>query len=125
MDIQGYSWAGTPTEDFDGATYFFGQVLGLPILMNDEDRKIAIFQLPSGQLFEVFGPGNDYHALMKTPTIAFDVDDVGRARAELEAKGVEFVTEIERGLENVAWCYFSGPDGFLYEIWQRGGTNGE
>jgi len=47
MDIQGYSWAGTPTEDFDGATYFFGQVLGLPTLMNDEDRKIAIFQLPS------------------------------------------------------------------------------
>ena len=119
MDIQGYSWAGAATEDFDGAAHFFGQVLGLPTLMNDQDREIAIFQLPSGQLFEVFGPGSDYHALMKTPAIAFDVADVEQAQAELEARGVEFVTQIERGQDGVAWCYFSGPDGFLYEIWQR------
>ncbi len=125
MEIRGYSWAGTSTKDFGGATRFFGEVLGLPTLMADEARQIAIFELPSGQLFEVFGPGSDYYKLMKTPTIAFDVEDVEQARAELEEKGVEFVTEIERGLENVAWCYFSGPDGFLYEIWQRGRANDE
>ena len=58
---------------------------------------------------------------MKTPALAFDVEDVGQVRAELEAKGVEFVTEIERGQDGVAWCYSSCPEGFLYEIWQRGG----
>ncbi len=121
MVIRGFSWAGTPTQDFDGATNFFSQVLGLPVLMHDEKRKIAIFQLPSGQLFEVFGPGNQYHALMKTPTIAFDVEDIGKARAELEARQVRFVTRIDRGPQGDAWSYFVGPDGFLYEIWQRGG----
>ncbi len=125
MEIRGYSWAGTSTKDFDGATRFFGEVLGLPTLMADDARQIAIFQLPSGQLFEVFGPGSDYYELIRTPTIAFDVEDVEQARAELEEKGVVSVTEIERGQQGVAWCYFSGPDGFLYEIWQRGETNGE
>lgn len=67
MKLQGYSWAGTSTKDFDGATRFFGEVLGLSTLMADEARQIANFQLPSGQLFEVFGPGSDYHELMKTP----------------------------------------------------------
>ena len=119
MEIQGYSWAGTSTGDFAASTKFFGEVLGLPTLMTDEARQIAIFRLPSGQLFEVFGPTSDYFKLMRTPTIAFDVDDVEQARADLLDKGVEFVTEIEQGLEGVAWCYFSGPDGFLYEIWQR------
>ena len=119
MEIRGYSWAGTPTEDFDGATSFFGEVLGLPTLIHDEGRKIAIFRLPSGQLFEIFGPGTDYHELMKTPTLAFDVEDIGQARAELEAKGVKFVTDVKRGPGGDEWCYFVGPDDFLYEIWQR------
>lgn len=120
MVIRGYSWAGVPTDDFDHATHFFDEVLGLSVLMHDKRRKITIFQLPSGQLFEVFGPGNQYHELMKVPAIAFDVDDVAQARTELEAKGVEFVTQIEGTPEGDRWCYFVGPDRFLYEIWQRG-----
>ena len=120
MMIRGYSWAGTPTDDFVAATRFFSEVLGLPVLQHDERKNISVFELPSGQLFEVFGPGNDYHELMKTPTIAFDVENVAQARAELEAKGVEFVTEIESTSEGHAWCYFRGPNGFLYEIWQQG-----
>ena len=94
-------------------------MLGLPVLRHDETRKFAAFRLPSGQLFEVFGPGNPDHELMTAPAIAFDVEDVEQARAELEAKGVRFVTEIVRGGGN-AWCYFEGPDKFLYEVWQRG-----
>ncbi len=120
MMIRGYSWAGTPTDDFVAATRFFSEVLGLPVLQHDERKNISVFELPSGQLFEVFGPGSDYHELMKTPTIAFDVEDVAQARVELEAKGVEFVTEIEGTAEGDAWCYFRGPNGFLYEIWQQG-----
>ena len=121
--IRGYSWAGTPTDDFDSATHFFGEVLGLPVLMHDKGRRITVFQLPSGQLFEVFGPGNAWHELMKAPAIAFDVEDISQARAELEAKGVEFVTEIEGTPPGDRWCYFLGPDGFLYEIWQRAGAD--
>lgn len=120
MKIQGYSWTGTPTGDFDAAMKFFGEVLGLKLLDSDEDRQIGMFQLPSGQLFEVFGRKNKYHSFMKGPTIAFDVPDVRQARAELETKGVEFVTGIDQSPHGEAWTYFVGPDGNLYEIWQRG-----
>ena len=121
MNIRGYSWAGAPTSDFDGTTRFFGEDLGLTLLKRDDERKIAIFQLPTGQLFEIFGPGSGYQELMNAPALAFDVDDIGKARTELETKGVKFVTEVERGSEGDAWTYFEGPDGFLYEIWQRAG----
>lgn len=41
------------------------------------------------------------------------------ARGEMEAKGVEFVTEIDTW-EDEAWCYFRGPDNYFYEIKQSG-----
>jgi len=37
----------------------------------------------------------------------------------MEQKGVEFVTEI-RTWKDEAWCYFRGPDNYLYEINQSG-----
>ena len=125
MNIRGYSWAGAPTSDFTETTSFFEEVLGLPVLRYDHERKIAVYRLPNSQIFEVFGPGSGYQELMTTPTIAFDVADIGQARAELEAKGVKFVTEIEHASNGDAYTYFEGPDGFLYEIWQpAGGAEG-
>ena len=120
MEIKSYTWAGTPTEDFEAAMKFFSEVLGLPVLFRDDEREIGLFRLSSGQLFEVFGKGNKYHTIMKGPAIGFDVQDVSKARAELEAKGVKFITGIDRSTEGEAWTYFVGPDDNLYEIWERG-----
>ena len=91
------------------------------MIVIDDERMIGIFKLPTGQLFEVFGPGNPYQKLMNGPAIAFDVDDIDRAHAELEAKGVKFVSEIERGSHGDAWAFFEGPDGYLYQLFQRSG----
>jgi catechol 2,3-dioxygenase-like lactoylglutathione lyase family enzyme len=119
MNIRGYSWAGAPTSDFDQTNQFFKEVLGLEVLVIDQERGIGIFKLPTGQLFETFGPGNRYQALMNAPGIAFDVDDIDSARAELESKGIKFVSEIERGSHGDAWTFFEGPDGYLYQLFQR------
>lgn len=119
MNIRGYSWAGTATSDFEQTCHFFSEVLNLEVLMIDYKRMIGIFKLPSGQLFEVFGPGNPYQKLMHGPAIAFDVDDIDMSRAELESKGVKFVSEIERGSQGDAWTLFEGPDGFIYQLFQR------
>jgi hypothetical protein len=73
--------------------------------------------VPSGQLFELFGPESPYYQLHACPVLAFQVEDVGEARKELESRGVEFVTDVE-GDESEAWAYFRGPDGYLYELWQ-------
>jgi hypothetical protein len=94
MKIRGYSWAGAPTSDFDRTNLFFREDLGLEMLMRDDERMIGIFKLPTGQLFEVFGPGNRYQQLMNSPAIAFDVDDIEGARAELkEGRQVRFRIE--------------------------------
>ena len=119
MNISGYSWAGTPTSDFDQTNQFFRETLGLEVLLIDAERMIAIFKLPTGQLFEIFGPGNRYQTLMHGPGIAFDVDAIDTARAELESKGVKFVSEIERGSHGDAWTLFEGPDGYIYQLFQR------
>jgi catechol 2,3-dioxygenase-like lactoylglutathione lyase family enzyme len=58
---------------------------------------------------------------MNSPAIAFDVDDIDRARAELETKGVKFVSAIERGSHGDAWTFFEGPDGYLYQLFQPSG----
>jgi catechol 2,3-dioxygenase-like lactoylglutathione lyase family enzyme len=121
MNIRGYSWAGAPASDFERTTRFFREDLGLEVLMRDDERMIGIFTLPSGQLFEVFGPGNRYQALMNSSAIAFDVDDIDSARAELEARGVHFVSEIEQGSHVDAWTFFEGPDGYLYQLFQPSG----
>jgi glyoxylase I family protein len=120
MNIRGYSWAGTPASDFDKTNHFFKEILGLELLMRDDKRMIGIFKLPNGQLFEVFGPGNQYQELMDSPSIAFDVDDIDKARTELETQGVKFVSDIERGAHGAAWTFFEGPDGYLYQLFQRG-----
>ena len=54
---------------------------------------------------------------MACPVLGFEVADVPEAREELKAMGVEFVTEV-REQSGAKWCYFRGPDGHLYEIWQ-------
>jgi catechol 2,3-dioxygenase-like lactoylglutathione lyase family enzyme len=121
MNIRGYSWAGVPTSDFDRTSRFFRDALGLEVLVIDDERMIGVFKLPTGQLFEIFGPGNRYQKLMNGPGIAFDVDAIDTARAELESQGVKFVSEIERGSHGDAWTFFEGPDGYLYQLFQRSG----
>ena len=113
------SWAGVRASDFDAALRFFSEVVGLPLNLRDDVAGAAHFRLESGDLFEVFGPNNPHDELHTNPTFAFEVDDIVSARAEMEARGVEFVTEV-RTWEDEAWCYFQGPDNYLFVIKQSG-----
>lgn len=120
MRISGYSWAGVRTENFPSTVRFFSETLGLPLVLRDDARDFALFRLPSGQKFEVFGPNDDWHKFMVCPVLGFEVADVREARQELEAMGVQFVTEVVEWSDGGAWSYFRGPDGHLYEIQQQG-----
>jgi catechol 2,3-dioxygenase-like lactoylglutathione lyase family enzyme len=118
--ILGYSWAGIRTEDFEGTIRFFTEKLGMPLTWRAQDTDIAHLRLPSGQLFEVFGPNSDYYGVHGTtcPVVGFEVEDVEAAREELAQRGVEFVTEVDDqgSEEGASWVYFRGPDGQLYEL---------
>ena len=115
MHISSISWAGVRTSDFDGTIRYFSEIVGLSLTLRNDETEVAHFRLESGDLFEVFGPNNRHVELHACPVFAFAVDDIESARKEMEGKGVEFVTEI-RTHEDEAWCYFRGPDGYLYEI---------
>lgn len=115
MHVLGYTWAGVRTADLKPAARFFANVLGFSPI--HESGSFVQFEMPSGQLFEVFGPESRFYKLHSCPVLAFQVEDVREARKELESRGIEFVTDIE-GNESEAWFYFRDPDGYIYELWQ-------
>src|SRR5579863_10134199 len=115
MRVLGYTWAGVRSPDLKSAAQFFTEVLGLSV--SYQNNGVVQFELPSGQLFEVFGSESRYYKLHACPVLAFQVEDVRAARKDLESRGVEFATDVE-GKESEAWAYFRGPDGYLYELWQ-------
>jgi predicted enzyme related to lactoylglutathione lyase len=108
--VTGVDFVCVPTADFDAAVAFYGDVLGLPCI--DRYGKMPGAEFQAGNLTlavmeaEAFGQEFRPNAL----PIALQVDDVAAAREQLEAAGVEFVTDIfDSGVCHQA--IFKDPDG--------------
>jgi len=114
MKIKGIVWLGTRTERFDQMTAFCRDLLGLS--QRSSEPGFAVFELPNGDLFEVFGADQSMNAFMTHPVAGFLVDDIEGARLELEAKGIEFLGPIQGDTEDYKWTHFRAPDGFVYEL---------
>ena len=125
MKVKGYSWVGAGTNDFAATLAFFSDVIGLePVAV--EEHGVAILKVADGQVLEVFGPGTQGREFTFPPIIAFEVEDVGIARAELLQNGVELLGDIGswNGFE---WLKFRGPDGHIFAVqktpppgWEQG-----
>jgi predicted enzyme related to lactoylglutathione lyase len=110
MNVTGVDFITVPTRDFEKASEFYGDVLGLR-------RSIQWGQMPAAE----FETGSLTIAVMQsdafglefqphTHPIALHVEDVAAARAELEAQGVEFAADtIDSGVCHMA--PFADPDG--------------
>jgi catechol 2,3-dioxygenase-like lactoylglutathione lyase family enzyme len=116
MQVIGIGWLGTRTGHFAEMVHFATDVLGLTPSVDQPD--LAVFKLPDGDEFEVFAAGNDDLPFAHVPVAAFLVDDVDRARAEMEDKGVSFIGPTSHS-GAFAWAYFRAPDGHVYEITHR------
>lgn len=114
MKIKGIIWLGTRTEHFDQMTAFCRDLLGLS--QRSSEPGFAVFELPNGDLFEVFGSDQSMNAFMTHPVAGFLVDDIVVARAEMEARGIEFLGPIQGDTEDYKWTHFRAPDGFVYEL---------
>jgi catechol 2,3-dioxygenase-like lactoylglutathione lyase family enzyme len=114
--LLGFSGGEVVMHDFAEAVRFFSQVMKMPLAQSDASSESAHFELPAGHLFEVLGPNNNWGRLTPYAAIAFEVEEVGRARRELEAKGVEFVGDIVVTDSSEAFTYFRGPDSYLYKL---------
>jgi catechol 2,3-dioxygenase-like lactoylglutathione lyase family enzyme len=107
--VTGVDFVCIPTQDYARAAAFYADVLGL-------ERSIAWGDMPAGE-FEAGGVtlavmqldafGQEFRK--NAAPVALRVDDVDAARAELEAKGVQFVTQFDSGVCHQA--VFHDPDG--------------
>jgi catechol 2,3-dioxygenase-like lactoylglutathione lyase family enzyme len=112
VQVRGIVWLGTRTERFDEMTAFAESVLGMTPKLRD--AGMAMYQLPSGDLFEVFDPDNPGGGHRDGVAGGFLVDELDEAVAELRAAGVD-VTQVESA-GPYRWAYFRAPDGNLYEL---------
>ena len=117
MHVNGLSWLGVRTTQFEEMKAFFRDVLGMQCIR--DESEIAGFQLTDGTQVEVYRPEEAFHAFFTTgPVVAFRVDDVDAARATMEAAGIEFIGPIQRA-GTTSWNHFRAPDGTVFEISSR------
>jgi predicted enzyme related to lactoylglutathione lyase len=110
MKVTGVDFITVPTQDFEKADEFYGDVLGL-------ERSKQWGQMPARE----FETGSLTIAVMQSDAfgveferhshpIALHVDDVAAARKELESNGIEFVADtMDSGVCHMA--HFRDPDG--------------
>ncbi len=106
--IEGTDFISLPTQDVARAERFYGETLGLPRSGADTDfpafdtGNVRLLIVDPNRIGTAFSPNRSGFALR--------VADVAAARAELEAKGVQFFGEVvDTGVRQMA--FFADPDG--------------
>lgn len=108
--VTGVDFVVVPTDAFEAAVAFYGDVLGLPCIERYGAVPGAEFQVGNLTLavMESKALGREFHP--NTMPIALQVDDVASARTALETAGVTFLGEtFDTGVCHQA--VFTDPDG--------------
>ena len=107
MDIRKLDFVGVPSRDAERSRRFYVETLGL---RPDEHGQYEFWV--GATCFGIWEPerfGMEFHP-QRNAHIALHVDDVDRARADLEGKGVEFLGDtLDTGVCKMA--FFRDPDG--------------
>jgi catechol 2,3-dioxygenase-like lactoylglutathione lyase family enzyme len=105
LDVERVDFITVPTRDIERSRAWYHEVLGLPVDPNNPE------ELTAGQVTLAFwDPSTD--GIDFSPSIggfALRVDDVDRAKADLETKGVQFAGAGDSGVCKMAVCL--DPDG--------------
>jgi catechol 2,3-dioxygenase-like lactoylglutathione lyase family enzyme len=110
MNVTALGWVGTRTDRAESLARFYGEVLGLRLIIQEPD--FWVFELPDGRHVEVFGQGDTSHEHFTTgPVVGFAVEDLAAAVDELRRHDVELLGE-----PGPTWQHFRGPDGNVYEL---------
>jgi catechol 2,3-dioxygenase-like lactoylglutathione lyase family enzyme len=116
MQVERVDFVSLLTQDIQRAKRFYTEVVGLEV----ESEGESDMEFRCGQVtLDIFDPSSIGQPFAPSPGgLALRVPDVDAARAELEAKGVEFDGEtIETGVCRQAW--FKDPDGNALMLHRR------
>ena len=109
--VTGVDFVSIPTRDLERAVEFYGETLGLTRSVHMPERNFAEFETGAVTL-NVHDPQRMGIGEFKANAnhVALHVDDVARARATLEERGVTFAGDVfDTGVCHMA--FFTDPDG--------------
>jgi predicted enzyme related to lactoylglutathione lyase len=110
VSVTGVDFICVPTRDYEKASTFYGDTLGLPFSKGWGNMPAGEFETGTLTLALMQSDAFGMEFKPHTHPIALHVDDVHATRAALEERGVEFVPDtIDSGVCHMA--YFSDPDG--------------
>jgi catechol 2,3-dioxygenase-like lactoylglutathione lyase family enzyme len=120
MEVRNIRWVGVSTQHYDAMVTFLGEVLGLEV--NFEEPTTVEFSTSRGDQIQIMAPGDPSYDFFREnasgPVPLFEVDDVHRARHELEEAGAELIGSTARDTQ-WEWLCVRAPDGNLYELASR------
>jgi catechol 2,3-dioxygenase-like lactoylglutathione lyase family enzyme len=129
MRVRRIGYVGLRTDDVDAMTSFFRDVIGLEAA--GEGETVTFQRLPSHRrdLLEVYAREHRDARLIPDDAdlvIAFVVDDIREAMAEVQTAGLELVGEPvwaaeafgDPTLGELAWFFVRAPDGRVFAIEQ-------
>jgi catechol 2,3-dioxygenase-like lactoylglutathione lyase family enzyme len=120
-DILGLGFWSEPSPWFDGPG--LGPAVGVPgaalrqvsLRLGDTSLELLEYRSPPS---ETDGPLPSHN--LGASHVAFVVDDIEAKKAELEAQGIEFFSDVnvvdEGVLAGWRWVYFADPDGYPLEL---------
>jgi catechol 2,3-dioxygenase-like lactoylglutathione lyase family enzyme len=118
MNISGVDFITVPTQDFDKADAFYGDVLGLE--RSKQWGSMPAREYETGSLTIAVMQSDAFGIDFKPHShpIALHVDNVEAGRKELESKGVEFAADtMDSGVCHMA--HFRDPDGNVLMLHHR------
>jgi catechol 2,3-dioxygenase-like lactoylglutathione lyase family enzyme len=116
MDVERVDFVSFLTEDIPRAKRFYAEVLGLEVETEAENDM----EFRAGQVtLDIFDPASIRQPFAPSPAgLALRVPDVAAARADFEAKGVQFEGEtVDTGVCHMA--FFKDPDGNALMLHRR------
>ena len=108
-------WFGVAQSDMAASARFFGELLELDECDRTDEPALVSYQLPSGQRFAIMSqtaPDAELHA---RPLVGLAVNDAATTKQIMEARGLAFSSELQRGPE-ASWAFFQDPDGHTHKI---------
>jgi len=113
VKVLAITWMGVQTERFEEMQAFMQALLGAPPPVTEPG--FALWDLPSGDLVELFAQGRK-PTFGTGPVVGFLVEDLEASLRDLEAGGAEIVSSYGPNEDGYEAVHFRAPDGNVYEV---------